>query len=215
MNHAKLRDLEISLQDGIITKEEYEKKKKEIEDMPDPETIEVPENQKFSAPTSPIKEELKDVKLRSDKILIIGAIILVIIFGVLISARIFDEEIPKTVDELHDLNLQGKLKPEQGYLYNNIYSFVKFDDLWFTQFKSPKGTILYDVQFRYGPREVEDIIISGTLNDELFNDAKQYYATFNPLGNDFTHIRLARLDYDIQMTNIFFKKFRFQLVTEM
>jgi len=192
MKHLKLKELEKSYELGLVTKEEYEKNKKEIEEMPEEEVKEV-------------KEEIKEVKLKSDKMLIIGAIVLVLLFGIILGFRYFTQEQPETIDDLHALNLKGKLKEDQGYLYKGIYSFVKFDDLWLTQLKSPKGTILYDIQFRYGPKEVEDIRISGTLNTKRFNDATQYYATFNPLGNDFTHIRLARLDYDIQMTKIFQK----------
>jgi len=192
MKEIKLKELEKSFEEGLISKKEYEKNKKEIEAMPEQKREEA-------------KEEVKEVKLKSDKILIIGAITLILIFAVILGSGYFNQELPETIDELHELNLKGKLKPEQGYLYNDIYSFVKFGDLWLTQFKSPKGTILYDIQFRYGPKEVEDIKISGTLNTKRFNDATQYYATFNPLGNDFTHIRLARFDYDIQMTKIFQK----------
>jgi len=192
MKHIKLKELGKSYELGMVTTEEYEKKKKEIEEMPEEGVKEV-------------KEEVKDVKLKSDKMLIIGAVVIILIFAAIFGARYFTQEQPETIDDLHALNLKGKLKDAQGYIYNNAYSFVKFDDLWLTQFKSPKGTILYDIQFRYGPREVEDIKISGTLNTKRFNDATQYYATFNPLGNDFTYIRLARFDYDIQMTKIFQK----------
>ena len=52
---------------------------------------------------------------------------------------------------------------------------------------------------------MEDIKIKGSLDVNKFNNASQYYATFNPLGNDFTHVRLARLDYDLMMTRIFQK----------
>jgi len=192
MKDIKLKKLEEIYQHGLITKKEYEKKKKHIEAMPEPRIEK--EN----------KEDVKEPKLKSDRMLIIIAIIVILVFAVILGSKFFQKR-PETIDELHELNLKGKLKEDQGYLYKGAYSFVKFDNFWYTQFKSPKGTILYDFNFRYSPRELEDIKIKGKLDFEKFNDASQYYATFNPLGNDFTHIRLARLDYDLQMTKIFQK----------
>ena len=43
MKHLKLKDLEKSYELGVVTKEEYEKKKKEIEEMPEEEVKEVKE----------------------------------------------------------------------------------------------------------------------------------------------------------------------------
>ena len=221
MKTIKLKKLEEIYEHQLITKEEYEKKKKEIEAMPEEKIEEnkeeVLENQRFSAPTSLVKEEVKDtrttsgtnsvgVKLKSDKTLIVGVIIIVLLFGIIFGLRYFTQEQPETIDDLHALNLKGKLKEEQGYLYNDIYSFVKFDDLWYTQLVSPKGTRLYNIQFRYGPKEVEDIKIEGSLNIELLNNATEYFATFNPTGNDFSSVAVAVGDFNTHMTKIFFKK---------
>jgi len=150
------------------------------------------------------KEEVKEVELKSDKTLIIGLAVLILIFAAIIGSRFLNEDPPETIDELHEFNIKGKLQPDQGYLYN-AYSFVKLEDLWYTQLLSPLGSRLYDIQFRYGPNELEDIKIEGSLNDELFNDAEQYYVTFNPVGNDFSSMALAAADYNQHMTNIFFK----------
>ena len=78
--------------------------------------------------------------------------------------------------------------------------------MWYTQLKSPKGTRFYSIQFRYGPRELEDIKIGGSLNAGLLNNATEYYVTFNPLGNDFSSVALAVADFNQHMTNVFFKK---------
>ena len=193
MKQIKLKDLEVSFQDGIISKEEYEKKKKEIEDIPEPKE----EKQ---------EEEVKEVKLKTDKVLIVSAFVVVLVFAVIFGMRFVNqEEIPETIDDLHQLNLKGKLKPEQGYLYKGVHSFVKVDDVWYAQLMSSSGKTLYNFNFRYSPRDLEDIKIKGNLDIEKFNDAKEYYTTFNPLGGNFTHIRLARLDFDLQMTRVFQK----------
>ena len=196
MKEIKLRELEKSHESGIITKEEYEEKKIEIESMPEKEEVKEQD----------IKEESHEAKLKSDRILAIGIIFLVLFFALVFGYAYFNKKAPQTLDELHALNLKGKLKPEQGYIYKGVYSFVKFDNLWYTQFKSPKGSRLYNVQFRYGPKDVEDIKISGKLNSSLFDNATSYYATFNPKGNDFSHVALAVGDFNQHMTNIFFKQ---------
>jgi hypothetical protein len=194
MKQTKLKDLEINLEDGIITKEEYNAKKKEIEEMPEPKIEEQ-------------NEELEEVKLKADRILIVGAAIIILLFAVIFGLKyLTPDEQPKTIDEMHELNLKGKLKAEQGYLYNDVYSFVKFDDLWYNQMMSPKGTRMYNVQFRYGPKEVENINIGGALNAELLDNAIDYYVTFDPKGNDFASVALAVGDFNTHMTKIFFKK---------
>ena len=135
-----------------------------------------------------------------------SAIAVVMVFAVIFGMRFVNqEELPETIDELHQLNLKGKLKPEQGYLYNGVHSFVKIDDVWYAQLMSPSGNTLYNFNFRYSPRELEDIKIKGNLDIGKFNDAKQYYVTFNPVGEEFVHIRLGRLDYDMMMVTVFQK----------
>ncbi|MBU3901694.1 hypothetical protein KKF25_03560, partial [Patescibacteria group bacterium] len=126
-------------------------------------------------------------------------------FAVVFGLRYFNQEQPKTIDDLHGLNLEGKLKDEQGYLYKDVYSFVKFDGLWYMQMMSPGGSRLYNIQFRYGPKEVEGMKIYGSLDTELLNNASDYYVTFNPTGNDFSSVALAIGDFNQHMTNIFFK----------
>jgi len=191
MKEIKLKELEKSYDEGILSEEEYEKKKKEFEAMPE---VKIEE-----------KEELKEVKLKSDRSLILGVILLIVLFATIFGLKYFNQETPETIDDLHKLNLNGKLKPEQGYLYDNAHSFVKFDDLWYTQLLSPGGSRLYNIQFRYGPNELKDIKIEGKLDSNLFNKVTGYYVTFNPTGRDFSHVALAVADFNQHMVNIFFK----------
>ena len=216
MKPIKLKKLQEIYERGLITTEEYEKKKMEVEVLEQssvrerssvsregtPPAVEMPEEKQEES-----KEDVKEVKLKSDKTLIIGAIIIILLFGfILLGLNYFEQERPETIDELHELNFKGKLKKDQGYLYDGVYSFVKFDGLWYAQLVSPQGTRLYNIQFRYGPREVENIKIEGTLNTEILNNATEYYVTFNPTGQNFSSIALAVGDFNTHMTNIFFKK---------
>ncbi len=123
MKELKLKELEKSFEEGIINKEEYEKKKVEIEAMPEKKTEE--------------KKESEYVKLRTDKTLIVAAVIVILVFALILGLKYITPKPPETIDELHELNLKGKLKPEQGYLYRDVYSFVKsFLFLCFPSFQS-------------------------------------------------------------------------------
>lgn len=192
MKEIRLKDLEKTFEEGVISKEEYERKKKEIEAMPEEKREES-------------KEEVKEPKLKSDRILIIGAILLIVVFAGLFGLKYFNQEQPQTIGDLHELNFKGKLKPDQGFMYNDVYSFIKFDDFWYTKLVSQTGKTEFNFNFRFSPRELEDIDIKGNLDLDKFNNASQYYVTFDPLGKEFTHIRLGRLDFDIQMTKVFQK----------
>jgi hypothetical protein len=183
----------------LIGKGEFEKQKKQIE-----EESEVEENPEEEPKN--IEEVGKEESKKSDKILIFLILGLVLIFVIFFSYRIFtQDEQPETLDEYHLLNLKGKLDSDLGYLYDDIHSFVFFDGLWYMQLQSPGGTRLYNMALRYGPIDLEDIKIKGRLDSELFDDAVDYYVTFNPTGNDFSHVALAVGDFNSHMTNIFFK----------
>ena len=193
MKRTKLKELRESFEEGSITKHEYEKKIKEIEAMPEPK-----KEQK--------KEEVEEPKFKSDRILIVILVLIALSFVVFFGLRLFLEKPPLTIEELHELNLKGKLKPDQGYMYNDVYSFVKFDNSWYVQLKSEKGTKFYNIQFRYDPKSLENISIGGKLNKELFNNASSYYVTFNPTGSDFSHVAVAVSDFNQHMTNVFIKQ---------
>ncbi len=51
---------------------------------------------------------------------------------------------PKTLDEMHQANIEGKLPPEKGFSYG-VYSFVYFDNLWYTQLSTEKS--IFNIPF--------------------------------------------------------------------
>ena len=192
----RLKELEESYDSGIINREEYLKKKKDIE-------------KELKEKKQEIKKEIKSKG--SDKILIIGVIVLVLLFIIVFFITRLAKEQPKTIEDLHMLNIQGKLKPEQGYLYKDAYSFINLDGFWYTQLTSPSGRRLYDMNFRYSPHYLEDIRIFGYLDAELFNNATDYYVTFNPMGDydpdgdSFSYVVLAVNDFNQHMAKVFGK----------
>ena len=191
----KLDELRESLEAGIVSKEEYQEQKRKIEEEPEAE-------QKHEEAA---EEKIEKASMGSDKILVISVLALILLFAIVFSFRAFNKPQPQTIEEMHILNLKGKLNPDQGYIYNKVYSFIKFDNLWYMQLQSPKKTRLYNMALRYGPKDLEGIKIKGRLNISLFDNATDYYVTFDPTGNDFSHVALAVGDFNQHMVNAFFK----------
>ena len=194
----KMEIIKGSLESGIIDKEQYDNEKENIEAELKEFDMKVEEANKAEAPEEPKS---------SDKplFIVIGFMVLVIA-GVIAYSVLHKEPQPNTLEDLHVLNLQGKLKPEQGYVYKGVYSFVNFDGVWHTQLKSPKGTRIYNMALRYSPKEVENITVEGALNKKFFDSQSEFFVTFNPTGNDFSMVALAVADFDTHMAKVFEKK---------
>ncbi len=185
----KLKLIKESHESGSITKEEYDEQMEEAQKMEDrPANIPDPEPPKIS-----------------DKYLIIGIVVLAAAFVSVMAFAYFGKEQPKTIEEMHIANLKNDLPPEKGYVYKGAYSFINIDGFWFTQIASRSGRTLYDLSMRYSPRELESIRISGWLNSTMFNNATEYYVTFDPTGKDFAHVALAAGDFNTHMVNAFLK----------
>ena len=149
------------------------------------------------------EEKVEEPKFRSDFVLIaIVVAILVALGGLFGSQYLFGEDV-KTVDDLHDLNQEGKLK-EDGDVYNG-FSFVFVDGLWYTQVASQDGSTLFDVPFHNLPVHVEEISLAGELNSETFDAASEIYVTFDPLGSDLQYVALAIGKFDQTMLKAYGK----------
>jgi len=191
----KLDVLKGSFDSGIIEKEEYEKWKEKLE----------PEAKELDKKIEEDKAEIEEPKKSSEKVLIISiVIILILLVSIFVYSR-FNKPEPLTLEDLHVLNLKGKLKPEQGYVYKGVYSFVTLDDVWYTQLQSPKGTKIYSLSLRYSPKDLKDIVIEGNLDREFFDNQTEFYVTFNPTGKEFSYVALAIGDFDTHMLKVFEK----------
>ncbi|MBI3036051.1 hypothetical protein HYY71_07065, partial [Candidatus Woesearchaeota archaeon] len=203
----KLGILKGSYESGIIDKEEYSKWKDRLE--PDAKELDKKIEELNKADEEPKKLSNASELTRSqssEKALIIGIAVIVLLLAAILAFSIFNKQQPKTLEDLHVLNLKGKLKPEQGYVYKGVYSFVTLDNLWYTQLTSPKGTKLYSLALRYSPGDLEGIPIEGSLNTELFNNQSEFFVTFNPVGKDFSSVGLAVADFSTHMAKVFEKK---------
>lgn len=99
-----------------------------------------------------------------------------------------------TLDQLHQLNKEGKLDESRGYLYNG-YSFVLNEDLWWME-KEIFGTLV-KVPLHFGPKQVEDVPIRGQL-DPKFNDGGQVYLAIDPeVRNKYYSLALSELSFNL------------------
>jgi len=152
-----------------------------------------------------VQPEELDKKKTSDRALIIAVVAIVIILAVIITYNLFQrEEAPKTIDDLHELNIKGKLKPDEGYTYEG-YSFVFANGLWYTQVQNIAGTSLFNIPLHYGPEAVKDIPMEGYFNATTFNSNKGIYITFDPLGQNLNYVALAVGEFDQNIIKAFNK----------
>jgi len=191
----KLENLKDSFDAGFIKKAEYESEKEEIEN----ELAKLKnEEDKEKTGENPEKEEKKI----SDKILIVSVIIIAVLFIAVFSIKFLIKPKINTIDDLHLLNVQGKLKPEQGYMYGG-FSFIRANDLWYTQIQV--GNILIDIPLHYGPKDMENMPVEGAFNTTLFDTSNHVFMTFNPLGDYLTYVALATGEIDNALIKAFGK----------
>jgi len=161
---------EIDLKDAEIIKEtkKLEDNKSEKKQEPLTQSAELP---------------IKEPKPMSDSsLLIIIGVFIIIIILLFSMGKILPKPKVLTEEDLLKLNAEGKLKPDQGYMYKDGYSFVFSDGLWITQLDR-KG-MLTTLRLHFSPKDLENISIYGELNDSLFNDNENYYMTFDPIGSN-------------------------------
>lgn len=199
----KFEVLKGSYESGVIDKLEYEKGKERLE--PD---IKEFDNKIEEMNKTDVKDDEKDnePKKSSEKVLLISVAVIVLLLASIFAYSVLLKPQPKTLEEMHVSNLNGKLKPEQGYIYKGVYSFITLDNLWYTQLKSPKGTKIYNLALRYSPKDLQDIAIEGSLNSDFFNSQSKFYNTFNPAGKELSYVSLAIADFSTHMSKVFEKE---------
>ncbi len=152
------------------------------------------------------EEILREAKLQksSQALLLIAVLGIIAVVGFFAVLQNLKPEAPKTVDELHQLNIDGKLPRGQGLLYRG-FSFVYLNGLWHTQSIGPNTSNVYSLYFHYLPTELEGIPIEGALNRTIFEEYPGVYVTFNPLGTNLQYVALAVSKFDQTLTKAFGK----------
>jgi len=137
-----------------------------------------------------VKDEPEEPVKNTFFYVILGAIVLVFI-ALIAYQYILISQPPLTIEDLHDLNLEGELQEERAYIHNG-YSFILSDGIWYTE-HADRGNV-YKIGLHYGPRDVADIPITGKLN-ESFNQGFDVYVAVNPIsdGQDFIALAASEL----------------------
>jgi len=153
-------------------------------------------------------EEIATGEIKEGKKLdLLSVVSIIIVIGLIIFAGfLFVKYISKSsieiakdprlkVTELHRQNIDGKLSPEEGYIFNK-YSFVRFSDRWHTQVK--KDSTIYEVQFYFDPKSVQDTPITGKIDTAIFSNSTLYISIDPNQGDKWMGLAVA--DTSLTMT---------------
>ena len=132
---------------------------------------------------------------KSDKKLLMLIGIVVLCFVVFFVVRIFfsPTDGAVTIDELHRMNIQGK-GGDPHYVHNG-FSFVKSENLWYTRVKVKDSLI--DIPLHFGPKELEDIQVRGSIDDDF--KKSHVYITFDPLGQGMQYVALSSAELSLNL----------------
>ncbi|MEM4368934.1 MAG: hypothetical protein QXU88_01230, partial [Candidatus Woesearchaeota archaeon] len=96
------------------------------------------------------------------------------------------------------LKLLPAKQPIEMVRYNQ-FDFIKSAGSWFTQWQY--GKELYTIPFRFNPYEVENVSITGSL-DEAFNEANVTFITFDPDTENLTYVALGAAELSISLAQV-------------
>ncbi len=140
--------------------------------------------------------EAAPAKEKDSTVLIVGGLVIGIFVLLIAGFAIYNHynPAPKTIDDLHALNLAGKLDEEEGYIYNG-FSFVKSDGIWWSEVKRDDRRVIYPVHF--GPRDVEEIPIRGGLSPQFENGSEVYIAIDPSVQNKYYTLAVSEMSINI------------------
>ncbi len=179
----KIDEIEEKTEDKIYKiQEKNEQKKEEKTEQPTPKKQQKAQNQERKKSKPKLRGKLKKYKEEDNSLKTFLAILgfIVVLFLLILGMKYFFGKKAMTIEELHEQNLKGKFS-EKNFFYNG-YSFVYFDNLWWTQVQSNDKT-LYDIPFRYSPREVEYIVIEPGLGSKLLKGKNLIFISINLTEN--------------------------------
>lgn len=139
--------------------------------------------QKQCTPQVYIPDSAKDAKSRKNLFYVFGVVALFFALGILFT--FIRKEQVGTITDSTGHSIKGII--DERYNYNG-FNFVKIDDVWNTELINNNRRLT--IPLHYGPKDVENITIEGTL-DSRFNNAKLVNIAFNPLDSNLTYVALA------------------------
>lgn len=156
------------------------------------------EKNAFLESSSTKEDSLEKLKRKDRK----NILVIVIVIGVILAiasgtfSMIQFSKAPQklSVDVLHELNRQGKLSPERGYMYGE-HSIVKEEGLWWSDVFF--GGTTYKIPLHFGPKEVESVPINGQLNDS-FNSQPDIFLAIDPeISDKFYSLAVSELSLNL------------------
>lgn len=102
------------------------------------------------------------------------------------------------LEHLHADNRAGQLDSDQGYMYND-FSFVYYDDLWWTEifvYYTDPATMLV-VPLHYGPNDLEDIEVSGSLDSEFDNTSDLYISIDPEVADQYYSLAISEISFNV------------------
>ncbi len=162
------------------------------------------EKKEETAEPTPITSEAKQ-----NKYIIAAIITIIIIIGAIILLPKFytpKAAIPITIsDKLKEAYTHPS---ETAFVYNG-FPFVKQDGSWYTNIQSSINNQVYTIPLHFSPKEVENITITGNLDqflgrleNNLSNFQYQTYLTFDPIGNDLAYVAVSTGELSINLGKV-------------
>jgi hypothetical protein len=162
------------------------------------ETMETMVAAETTSVEAPVEETIQPLE-PTKSFFIALSVLLLVLGGIFLIPHIFQDQGPQTLSDLHGAVVADGIDSDVAYAYNG-YSFVYYDDLWYTQVKNQLGGELYDIPLHYGPHDLTDITVTGSLNDYFLNLGTndipgdyvlRTYLTFDPEDENLGYVALA------------------------
>ena len=180
---------------------EEEKEKTAMEEISEAVSCSPVEESNNESSTEPIIEKDETKSFGDNKAIIISVVAILVIFAAVIFGFKYYDNVTAAevidIDQLHDENVAGSLNEDEAYFYNG-YSFVLVDGLWWAEIPVEKGSeVLLKVPLHFGPKDLNNVTISGELN-EHFNQGENLYIAINPnVRNQHYSLGLSELSFNV------------------
>jgi len=136
-------------------------------------------------PEKPKKED-PSLEKRSQKFLFV-VLGLILVVGIIVFSNSSPEIL--TLDDKFEATMKGKLDESEGYLYNG-FAFVNVEGLWVTRLLMGETQIQSTLHF--GPKDVEDVPVEGSLNQSFFQ--REIFLTIDPNSSQQSYLGVAGVE---------------------
>ena len=120
----------------------------------------------------------------------IVAVVLLLVF----TFTFFRSEEVATIQDVSGHTVAGVI--DERYSYNG-FNFVKIDEVWYTEMLNNNRRLT--IPLHYGPKEMEDIKITGEVDDR-FTRAKLVHIAFNPVDHNLSYVALANGELSLSLS---------------